>query len=67
MQYAGMAFQMGILIAIGTFIGTRLDRHFQTERPYFAAAGAILFLFAAFYLTLKNLIFPTQDKQERER
>ncbi|RMG83312.1 MAG: AtpZ/AtpI family protein [Bacteroidetes bacterium] len=57
MQYAGMAFQMGIIIFLGTFGGKKLDEKFATERPWFTLAGAILGLILAFYTTLKDLIF----------
>ncbi len=56
MQYAGMAFQMGILLAAGAFIGKKADQHFATERPYFTALFSILFLFTAFYKIFKDLL-----------
>ena len=56
MKYSGMAFQMGVIIWIGTFLGQKADAHFQTERPYLAAVGAFLGLFVAFYLTFKDLL-----------
>ncbi len=56
MNYAGMAFQMGILLAIGAFVGKKLDHYFQTSRPYLTALSVVIFLFAAFYLTFKDLL-----------
>ncbi|MFQ5446672.1 MAG: AtpZ/AtpI family protein [Saprospiraceae bacterium] len=60
MKYTGMAFQMGVLLAIGAFLGKKLDHYFQTERPYWTAAGVIFFLMAALYLTFKDLL---QEKE----
>ena len=54
----GMAFQMAFIIGLGTFIGKKLDENFQTERPWFTVLFAMVFLFIAFYLTLKDLIVP---------
>ncbi|MCB0518800.1 MAG: AtpZ/AtpI family protein [Lewinellaceae bacterium] len=56
MKYAGMAFQMGILLAIGAFLGKKLDQFFGMERPYITSLCLILFLFAALYTTFKDLI-----------
>ena len=55
LKYSGMAFQLGITLAIGTFAGTKIDQRLQTERPYFTALFAILSLFAGLYLVLKDL------------
>ena len=57
MKYSGMAFQMLIILALGTYLGVKLDEYFQLETPYLAALFAILSLFIAFYITLKDLIF----------
>lgn len=56
LKYSGMAFQMGIIIWIGTFLGQKADAHFQMESPYLAALGALIGLFAAFYLIFKDLL-----------
>ncbi len=56
MKYSGMAFQMGVIIWIGTFLGQKADAHFEMEGTYLAALGAFLGLFVAFYLTFKDLI-----------
>jgi F0F1-type ATP synthase assembly protein I len=66
LKYSGMAFQLAIVLAIGTFAGSRLDRYFQTERPYFTAILALLSLFAGFYLSLKDLLFG-KDKPEGKK
>lgn len=53
-----MAFQMAITIGIGVFVGQKLDERFQFEKPVLTATGALLGLFVAFYMTLKDLIVP---------
>ena len=56
MKYSGMAFQIGIIILIGTFIGKKLDARFEMERPYLTIVFALISIFAALYLTLKDLL-----------
>lgn len=55
LKYSGMAFQMGIIILVGTLIGKKLDAYFQTERPYLTVVLALLSISAALYITLKDL------------
>lgn len=56
MKYSGMAFQMGIIILIGTLIGQKLDARYQTEKPYITIVFALLSIFAALFITLKDII-----------
>lgn len=58
-----MAIQLAVLLAIGTFAGSKMDAYFETERPYFTAIFALLALFAGFYLVLKDL-FVTDSKKD---
>lgn len=55
MKYSGMAIQMGVIILIGALIGRKLDEYYQTQRPYLSVVFALLAIFAALYLTLKDL------------
>ena len=55
MKYSGMAIQMGVIILVGTYAGTWLDRRFQTDTPWFTVGLALLSIFAALYITLKDL------------
>lgn len=60
MKYSGMAIQMGVIILIGAYAGQRLDAYFQLHKPYLTVAMSLLAIFAALYLTLKDLL---QKKQ----
>lgn len=55
MKYSGMAVQMGLIILVGAYIGVKLDEKFQTK-SLFTALLALLAVFAALYLTLKDFI-----------
>ena len=56
MQYAGLAFQLGATIAIGAFIGRRLDQWFELEHPFLTILFLLLFTAVGFYSALKDLI-----------
>jgi len=66
LKYSGMAFQLAIVLAIGTYAGHRLDQYLQTERPYFTALLALLSLFAGLYLSLKDLLFGEKSSKDDE-
>lgn len=55
MKYSGMAIQMGVIILAGTYLGTWLDERFQTKTPWFTVGLALFSIFAALYVTLKDL------------
>lgn len=55
LKYSGMAFQMGIIILLGTYAGQKLDGHFHSKQPYWTIFLALLSIFAALYVVLKDL------------
>ncbi len=61
LKYSGMAMQMAILLAVATYIGSKLDERFATEQPYFTALLALVFLMASLYLILKDLTKKTDE------
>ena len=56
MKYSGMAIQMGVIILAGTYAGMWLDRRLNSSTPWFTVVLALLSIFAALYVTLKDLI-----------
>lgn len=60
MKYSGMAFQMIAVIAVITFIGKRLNDHWELDPPYLTAIFALIGVIAALYLTLKDFINPKE-------
>ena len=57
-----MAFQMGIIIFVGSFAGQKLDAYFQTPKPYFTIFLALVAVVLAMYVSLKDL-FHKPDKK----
>lgn len=62
-KYSGLAIQMGIIILVGTLIGQKLDAYFEMQRPYLTVLFALLSIFAALYVALKDL-FISDDKKK---
>lgn len=55
MKYSGMGIQMGVIILIGVYAGQKMDEYFATA-PYLTVVMALFSIFAALYLTLKDLL-----------
>ena len=56
-KYAGMAFQMGITIALGVWGGIKLDEYFGFKKfPVFTLSLSFLSIFASVYFVVKDLI-----------
>lgn len=54
-QYTGMALEMGALIFIGLWLGKRVDRWLELEKPVFMLIGTLLFTVAAIYRVIRSL------------
>ena len=55
LRYSGMTFQIAAYIAVGVFIGGKVDAYFSTNEPYFTALFSIILLVSGLYVTLKDL------------
>jgi F0F1-type ATP synthase assembly protein I len=55
MQYSSMAFELLAAIALGVFVGIKLDKWTGTRTPWFGVVGSLLGIFAGLYLFIKRL------------
>ncbi|MFK8009188.1 MAG: AtpZ/AtpI family protein [Saprospiraceae bacterium] len=55
LKYSGLAFQLGATIAIGAFIGYKLDEWAQFDKQYLTALFALVFTLVGLYIALKDL------------
>ena len=56
-KYSGMAFQMGIPIALGVWGGMKLDELYSLGRfPVFTISLSLLSVFGAMYWVIKDLL-----------
>ena len=56
MKYSGMAFQMGAIIFLGVWGGTKLDEYFQFKNPLFTLFAALFSVSTAIYLSIKDFL-----------
>jgi len=55
-KYTGMALQMGVIIALGVWGGTKLDEKFPfTKFPLFTITLSLLSVFGSIYFVIKDL------------
>ena len=55
-KYSGIAFQMGAIIAVGVLLGQWLDERAANETPWYTIGIGLFSIFAALYLTLRDLL-----------
>ena len=55
-KYAGIVFQMGLVIGIGVWAGVKLDEYFKNEVPLYTVILSLVSVFASMYLVLKDFI-----------
>ncbi len=55
LKFSGMGMQMAITIGLFAWLGTFLDKKFQTDQPLWTAGLSLLGVFAGLYLMLKQL------------
>ena len=56
LKYSAMAFQMGIIIAIFSFIGQKVDAYYETTTAYWTAGFALVGVCFALYFLLKDVL-----------
>jgi F0F1-type ATP synthase assembly protein I len=54
--FSSMAFQMGIVIAIGTLFGQWLDGKYENGYSLFTIVFSLLAVFGSLYLVIKKVI-----------
>ena len=61
-RYSGMAFQMGIIIAVGAYGGVKLDEKWNTK-PWMTLVCVLLSIAVALYSVIKDFIPPKTPKK----
>ena len=60
-RYSGMAFQMGIIIAVGAYGGVKLDEKWNTK-PWMTLVCVLVSIAVALYSVIKDLVPPKNYK-----
>ena len=55
-KYSGLAFQMGIIIAVAVWGGIKLDELAEINKPIFTIILSLLGVFMAIYIAVKDFI-----------
>lgn len=55
-RFSSMAIQMGVVITIGAFSGSFLDKYFNTLIPIFTAILSLTAIFSSLYYFLKGFL-----------
>jgi ATP synthase protein I len=56
LKYTGLAFQFLAAILLGFWLGSWLDNHYQTEKPWYTMALTMGFLIATLYKVIRDII-----------
>jgi F0F1-type ATP synthase assembly protein I len=56
MKFSGMAFQMGITIFVGVYIGLFLDEKYPNENQIYTVLFTFIFVILALYSVVKKIL-----------
>ncbi len=60
-KFSTLAFEMGIIIAGGTYGGVYLDEYFEHQTPVFTIVLSLFAVFASLYLVIKQVNNANKD------
>ena len=60
-KYSGIAFQMFAIIAVGAFIGVKLDEYFNQESNLYTIIFSLLSVLIAMYYVIKQILDMSED------
>ena len=63
-HYSSAGIQMVLTILLFTYLGTRLDKHFETSKPIWTAILAIFGVVIAMIFMVKSFLPPTKKKPD---
>jgi F0F1-type ATP synthase assembly protein I len=61
LKFSGLAFQMALIICVGSYLGNKLDAFFEKETPLYTITFSLLSVFLALYFVLKEIISQSDD------
>jgi len=62
--FSGIAFQMGITIAVFTYIGLWIDQKFQNKNSLFTVIFSLIGVIGSLYTTIKQVLKFTEDRKD---
>lgn len=55
-KYSGLGIQMGIIIYLGSYLGEKLDVHFDNQNQLYTKIATLTAVFLSIYLVISQLI-----------
>lgn len=65
LRFSNLGIQMGVIIGLSAWGGTKLDDYFQTKDPYYTIVLSLLGIAAAFYIVIKDVISESKNNDEK--
>ena len=62
-RFSTLGIQMGVIIAIFTWLGTYLDEKYQTKTPWWTIGLSLFGVVASLYLMIKEVINMNKDNE----
>lgn len=62
-RYSGILFQMIAIIALGTFIGVKLDERYPNKNDIYTVTLATLAVVLSIYIAIKQIIKLTKEDE----
>lgn len=64
LRFSNLAIQMGAIIGLSAWGGTKLDAYFNTTEPYYTIITSLLGIGAALYIVIKDVISSSKNEDE---
>jgi F0F1-type ATP synthase assembly protein I len=64
LRFSNLAIQMGAIIGLSAWGGTKLDAYFNTTEPYYTITASLLGIGAALYIVIKDVISSSKNEDE---
>ena len=61
LKFSGLAFQMALIICVGSYSGNKLDAFLEKDIPLYTIIFSLLSDFLALYFVLKEVISQSDD------
>ena len=65
LRFSNLGIQMGVIIGLSVWGGTKLDDYFKTKDPYYTIVLSLLGIGAAFYVVIKGVISDSKNNDEK--
>lgn len=65
LRFSNLAIQMGAIIGLSAWGGSKLDAYFKTEQPYYTIFLSLAGIGASLYIVIKDVISSSKNDNEK--